>query len=554
MIRIHKLLVAAVIFFTAASIYSCKKNIDPPAPPVNGNLYDDYTFTNSLYDSLYMYAHALYYWNNKLSNFKTFNPNQYKNADEQLGLKNELYAFTSPFEFGTPSKYSYLLKTIDDRNGGNSSIHIIPNKEALTIDGKGNDLGIDFGFIEVKRDTVVTYIQSVTVGSPAHEKGLKRGNIVYKINNDTISFNRFTSNYERNKFYNDIIKGSSVNLITVDSLWPVSGFRKETAFSVEKKQYEFNPVFKDTVIQLSNGIKVGYIAYQAFTDLEHTKKYISPVFSRFNSENITELIVDLRYNGGGRVNTAYHFANLIVPPGNDGKVLSKSFYNDSLRRNTVEEQKTYSDYLKSVLRSQKTYEADGVTPSGGTALDYNYSITGNTDYIKKVGALNSLKKVYFIVSGQTASASELLINSLKPYLTVKLVGARYAEDLYNNQLKTYGKPIGFFPVYVGQYTVYMSMFESKNARDEGGYFDGFLTNTLGSDDFTKGFVNSKEQYDPLNIILKELNPDFKISNVSASAYEPVRTRSNAVQQQIQSYQHYKAKDEFKGMVAVPRSL
>ena len=93
----------------------------------------------------------------------------------------------------------------------------------------------------------------------------------------------------------------------------------------------------------------------------------------------------------------------------------------------------------------------------------------------------NISKVVFITTDRTASASELVINSLRPYVDVKTVGAT-----------SYGKPVGFFPIRIGKYDVYMSMFSSKNAAGQGDYYAGFIPDAAKSDDVTRDFGNPLE--------------------------------------------------------------
>ena len=430
------LLVAAGIGFS----FSCKKVVDGPGDGdgASGGYYGGYTFTHSLYDSLYMYAKAFYLWNGDLPSFAKFDPKGYKNGDSLTGLKNELYALTQipinaetnkPYEYDAAfpgeSKYSYMLLTADNTGGGNSSFVVKPNTQSFTLDGKGNDLGIHFAFTApyavndkgeyilnsdgdrtFNTDTTITVLKYVDNGSPAQKAGLKRGDIIYKMNGEAKDFNSFSSDKELQDYYNGILDGSSLAIVKVDSVYPKSGHRKETDVSLQKKQYDFNPVILDSVITLSDGKKVGYLVFEGFTELSNAKAPIDAALQKF--AGVSNLIVDLRYNGGGAVETADYLANAFVAGGNDGKTLYSMHYNDSLR-----DASTYSSFLKSVLKSQKLYKDDGVTPSGQSTFDIDYSVAGNTEKVKKTGAIKTTEnKIYFIVAGGTASASELLINSL----------------------------------------------------------------------------------------------------------------------------------------------
>ena len=173
-----------------------------------------------------------------------------------------------------------------------------------------------------------------------------------------------------------------------------------------------------------------------------TETELNRVFSEFESANVSSLIVDLRYNGGGSVATAEYIDSLIAPSTVKGKVMYNYLYNDKL-----------TDSASQIgLASQVLF-------NGG-------------------GSLN-LSNVFFIGTGNTASASELTINNLKPYLNVKLVGDT-----------TYGKPVGFFEFTISDYPngvekdladLYAINFETRNANNQGGYFTGLIPDELASD-------------------------------------------------------------------------
>ncbi|MGY0037734.1 S41 family peptidase [Pedobacter sp. NJ-S-72] len=120
-----------------------------------------------------------------------------------------------------------------------------------------------------------------------------------------------------------------------------------------------------------------------------------------------------------------------------------------------------------------------------TAADDNYTTAANKTAFSKKGSLAGVSNIVFIVSRNTASASEIVINSLKPYMNVKLVGDT-----------TYGKPVGFFPVTLeNRYEVFMPIFETRNARNEGGYYTGIVPDVLDEyDDPEYVFGDERENY------------------------------------------------------------
>ena len=588
MIHRRKLTLGFIAAISIACSFSCKKVVDGSGG--NGNsgnnaYYGNYTFSHSLYDSLYMYAKAFYLWNSDLPTFEKFDPVGYKNGDSLTGLKNELYALTQipvnpetgkPYEYEAAypndSKYSYMLLTSNNTGGGNSSFFIKPNTESFTLDGYGNDLGIHFGFTNpyavnsagdyildsngdrtFNTDTVITVLKYVDNGSPAEKAGLKRGDIVYKMNGKATGWSDLSGTDAKTAYYNGILDGSNLDIVTIDSLHPKSGNWKETENMLTKKQYTLDPIILDSVINLPGGKKVGYMVLEGFTQLSNAKTYIDAALKKF--ANVTDLVVDLRYNGGGAVETSQYLANALVTSGHDGDTLFTLHYNDSLR-----DASTYSSFLKTVLKSQTVHNPDGSVE--GTALDIDYSVAGigNHALVAKSGSLTtSSNRIFFIVGGGTASASELLINALKPYNNIYLVGAWYDEDSETDgngytQIRTYGKPVGFFDLRLGAYTIYMSMFRSLNANDEGDYYNGMLTNGLGSDDVLADFGKSEESYESLNLVLQALDATYKVpgSSSRAALHNNISIRKigrgGNLRASLKSYQDQENLRNFKPMV------
>jgi len=199
---------------------------------------------------------------------------------------------------------------------------------------------------------------------------------------------------------------------------------------------------------------IAYVSLTSFPALRNSKLALDSIFGDLAKRNPRYLIVDLRSNSGGYVETAEYVANLILPSTLNGKIMYVEQFNSIMQAGNA-----------TILKQQPYLDVEGKPISyngrNATMADIDYSEAGNTYKIDKKGRLETIEEVYFIVSGKTASASEMLISCLKPYVKVKLVGE-----------KTFGKPIGFFGINIDQYTVFLSSFLIKNAQGWANYFTG----------------------------------------------------------------------------------
>lgn len=222
-------------------------------------------------------------------------------------------------------------------------------------------------------------IRLVLPGSPADLNGLKRGDIFYGIDgmrlndsniSDLLSQQTYTVNLG---FYND--KGTSET--TDDSIDPLG-----QDVTISKVEFTENPIYNTEIIDV-NGQNVGYIMYNGF--IRGSETALNTVFGNFKSNNVQHLVVDLRYNPGGSVNTETFLASMITGQFN-GDIFQKLVYNETLQSENI-------DYL------------------------YASSLLDNSP----INSLN-LSKVYILTTNRSASASEGLINGLKPYIDVVQIG------------------------------------------------------------------------------------------------------------------------------------
>jgi carboxyl-terminal processing protease len=395
-------------------------------------------------DSIFLYAKQVYLWNDALPTYQEFNPRKYTQYSNELDNYNsELFDITqykinpatgNPYEFISTGvlfpKYSYIT---DESSNNPSRSASLPIVSQVSLEGVGTDFGIALSAVG-STNSYQVYIRYVSPGSAAANNGLTRGDILTKVNERTLGSN-FASDQN---FINSAFDQSRITLVGRKS----NGATFTRALT--KMTYNSSPVYKDTVVTVG-GKKIGYLAFARFSNLSNAQGPLNSAFTEFANNGVTNLVVDLRYNGGGYVSTAEEMANLIAPSSVNGKVMFTEYFNPTMQNGQA-----------TILRNQPLKDANGrLQYSNGrlvTYYDVDYSVAENTYEFQKKGSLTGVTNVVFIVTDNTASASELVINVLKPYINVKLVGST-----------SYGKPVGFFPITIDRYDVYYSMFESRNS-------------------------------------------------------------------------------------------
>ncbi|MGY4384080.1 carboxyl-terminal processing protease [Pedobacter sp. UYP24] len=469
------------VLLTAMSLFvmlsACKKNktpgpTAPPMPTIGSNLKQTPT-TNRMElsnDSLFLYAKEIYFWNESLPTYDAFEPRKYNTSGSTLlNLESNLFslvkAAAKPDYVSTSSypKYSFIqdISTINPK-----PIASVPQTQAsVDLEGNGNDVGIyAISAVGINATTYKLYIQAVFENSPAFKAGLTRGAYITEINGTQVGTvnNGDISSSERTLINSTIY----ANPTTIT----LKGFKTDgTAFDVTltKASYKSSPIYKSNILTAGTH-KIGYIAYARFSNASNSIAALTSVFNDFAAKGVTDLVVDLRYNGGGYVSTAETLTNLIAPSSATGTMYVE-YYNNNLRNRRTTDPSILKNQPLLDDNDKLRYGSDGKIV---TYADLDYSVAGNTNSFSKQGDLKTVTNIVFIVSGRTASASELVINNLKPKMTVSLVGKT-----------TYGKPIGFFPFRLeNKYDVYLSLFESKNSAGQGEYYTGMVPDVDGGTD------------------------------------------------------------------------
>lgn len=314
-----------------------------------------------------------------------------------------------------------------------------------------NEIGFEIAlyYTDETETTVVGQVKYVKKGTPAEASGVKRGMWFHKVNGTPLT----VSNYQE-------LLTVTAATVTIEFAEPVFDQNSHVVNYLNANEktlqtvanYSENPVYMDTVI-VRDQHKIGYFVYHFFAPDDGNNKStydlaMNDVFGRFKTAGITDLVLDLRYNSGGRTTSSQLLASEIVPNIADTKLFT--YYRYNLEYN--------AQYIKAWgAESLKTYFT--------TKVLRNDTVIGTVNNIGN--RLNG--KVYVLTGPYTASASEQVINGLMPYMDVVLIGDT-----------TYGKNVASFTIY-----------DKGNTKKNKWGMQPIVAkyfNSMGQSDFTSGFA------------------------------------------------------------------
>lgn len=365
----------------------------------------------------------------------------YKTMENHYLWYDELPPKESLDMSASPDNFFHAL--LSDKDGkvlsqeeGHHYFSTIEQKKASTksIDSESS---YGFEFAISPRDQNGKYAALVIYtlpNSPASEAGLKRGDWIIGVNSSTPNITDYSVLNKGNaaKFYIAQYDNSQNSFVLTGSVdMPAS------------RAVEDTPFLADSVYSYGNK-RIGYLMYNHFTsgpngyDDKTYDNRLKEIFADFKSKNVNEFVLDLRYNGGGLVNSARLLASLLAPANALGQTFSFIKYNDKNEK------------------SNYTLPFESASTVSGSNID--------------------LKKLYVIVSNITASSSEAVINCLIPYLTrsnIILIGEQTVGKTVGSV--TYGEKEDF------NWLIHPIVMSITNADHEADYQDGFAPDIKAQD-------------------------------------------------------------------------
>ena len=240
--------------------------------------------------------------------------------------------------------------------------------------------GMEYGLVRLSNTSslVLGYVRYVLPNTSASKNGIQRGDLFHTVNGQQLTTDNYRQLLADPQYTIGLALLEDNNIISTG----------ETV-SLVKEQYTENPIFFADVLQTDEG-NAGYLMYNSFSGSFDDE--LNAVFADFKTEGVTNLILDLRYNGGGSVESATDLASMITGQFT-GEVFSTEQWNED-----------YQTYFEENNPSELVNRFDNEIRTG-----------------EPINSL-FLPRVYIITSLRTASASELVINGLEPYIDVVQVG------------------------------------------------------------------------------------------------------------------------------------
>ena len=355
------------------------------------------------------------------------------------------------------------LAQVDAANYSDASAYLSAIMQPIWTDGTGRDPGFSY-LTTIEEDTqrftagtfygygvryrIINddfYFADSYEDSPAYTAGIRRGQRLLAVKLDgQADFETWEELVARNAALPGAVFGPRGELQT--TIFRVEYEGEESEISVTTAETTTPPLAGEAlVIERDNDTPVGYINFRTFIDAADGP--LRTAATTFRDAGVTDLIIDLRYNGGGLVRIAETFLNLLAGDNANGEL----------------------SYIINLNDKQQ-----------------NQNSTAN---FRSLPETFSPLRIAFITTGGSASASELLINGLDPHIELALVGS-----------ETSGKAVGQFAFDLADACptrLRLIAFEIQNGEGQGGYFTGLVdtgrfTFFAAEDDATRPFADPEE--------------------------------------------------------------
>ena len=353
-------------------------------------------------DFIWKGLNQYYYWQSDVSNL----------ADSKATMESEYITLLNSQQ-DSKEFFEGLLHQDDRFSWIEEDYEVLENQ----LSGTSSSNGMKFQlYVRDDGESIIGAVTYVLPDSDAFNKGIERGDIFNSVNNNVLNFNNYMS-----LLYGELTT-YSIQLVDYDSENDIVTSRNISVTLNKEENFQEVPIHNASIIEHGSK-KIGYVMYNKFlgtvdsdgdgeVDRDFNQELID-LFVYLRSQNLDELVLDLRYNGGGSVNTCTYLASLITGQFT-GTIFAKQIWNEKIMA-FIEDRNSNDD------------------PSDDLNFDnYFTDLTPDGNPLPSLG----LGRLYILTSNRTASSSELLINGLTPHINIIQIG-----------VKTVGKNVGSITLY-----------------------------------------------------------------------------------------------------------
>ena len=360
------------------------------------------TLSTEINDFIWKGLNQYYYWQSDVSNL----------SDSKATMESEYIALLNSQQ-DSKEFFEDLLHQDDRFSWIEEDYEVLENQLSGTTASNGMKFQL---YVRDDGESIIGAVTYVLPDSDAFNKGIIRGDIFNSVNGNELNFNNYMSLlYGQQPSY-------SIELVDYDPDNDLITSRDISVTLNKEENFQEVPVHKTSIIE-HDSKKIGYVMYNKFlgtvdsdgdgeVDRDFNEELIN-LFVYLKSQNLDELVLDLRYNGGGSVNTCTYLASLITGQFT-GTIFAKQIWNEKIMA-FIEDRNSNDD------------------PSDDLNFDnYFTDLTPDGNPLPSLG----LNRLYVLTSNRTASSSELLINGLTPHINIIQIG-----------IKTVGKNVGSITLY-----------------------------------------------------------------------------------------------------------
>jgi len=386
--------------------------------------------------------------------------NRFKSTSE----RNEYFN-----QFETPEELFVDLLSDKDRFS-----FLVDNYRQLEAEFNGitKNNGMEFGLIEIESTKeVFGYVRYVLPNTSAAQNNIKRGLIFNRVDGQLLTRENRVGLLSPDHY--------TIGLASFENgvLTPL-----EESINLTKEEYTENPVYIAKTLTVE-GQKIGYLMYNGFR--QNFDNELNNAFADFKADGVQDLVIDVRYNSGGSIETCNDLASMVTGQFN-GELFSTQVYNE----NFEDEEVLFNNKIS----------------SGATINNLN------------------LNKVYILTTGSSASASELLISTLMPYIDVVQIGTKTvgkfqgSRTFYDsNDFSRNGANLNLGHTYAVQPLI----LKSVNANGFTDYINGLIPDIEVNEDFS----DLGELGNPNETLLKTAIDDILGNGRPSARSQPLNLKS-----------------------------